>query len=137
MTYPPGLSGSVGGQSDGILFTLYNFTDQEIDVEASYTVVPPTPEPPGSGTIKPDTPIPAGTDPANPPTILIKVPAGVYNATLQPTDGPTYTVATDVVVGAVTSSGGGEDGLGLGPKSPPKHLPFAITPEQGQPNPMT
>jgi hypothetical protein len=134
MPNPPGLSVNVGGTelvagvTQGIMFEMFNSTDETMQVYLNAVSVWLAPS---SGTsFQPSVPVP--------PNVLtpgfFKAPPGEYNAIVQPVGGPPYTVATDVAVGIELNFEGG----GV-PSEPPghEHLPFGIHPEQGQPNPMT
>src|SRR5271163_2153039 len=96
----PGLSVTVGWTEDvagviqGIAWEMFNSTDKDMEVNINAVPVQGTPPLPI------DTDLPEGvTVSPNWNTIgFLVVPRGVYNLTVQPVNGPTYLVATDVLV---------------------------------------
>jgi len=114
MPYPPGISGTVGGLADSIVFTFYNSTDQAIPVEVWSKPAPPDST---SETLAPSTTVAPYTDPANPPTLFVGgLTPGVYEALVNDS-----VVATDVVVGATIVVPPGT--VGGDPSFPPGHHP--------------
>jgi hypothetical protein len=96
----PGLSVTVGwtedvaGITEGIAWEMFNSTDKDMEVNINAVPVQGTPPLPI------DTDLPEGvTVSPNWNTIgFLVVPRGVYNVTVQLVNGPTYLVATDVLV---------------------------------------
>jgi hypothetical protein len=96
----PGLSVTVGwtedvaGVIEGIAWEMFNSTDKDMEVNINAVPVQGTPPLPI------DTDLPEGvTVSPNWNTIgFLVVPRGVYNVTVQLVNGPTYLVATDVLV---------------------------------------
>lgn len=126
MTNPPGLVVGAYGQSDAVLFSLWNYTDAPIEVTVGANPVPPTPELPNdffNGNVSVpsnSTPSTAGnTELATPTYYPYQLPVGVYNLEVQ-TDGNWYQVAANVEVGVPVSTGAVGGGI---PSFPAGHHP--------------
>ena len=108
MTNPPGMVVGVSGLFGDVLFSLWNYTDAEIEVSVEAEAVPPT-EPlnyffQGTNIAVPSnaTRSVAGYVELGTPTYYpYRLPVGVYNFKVQPsTDGIWYQVATGIEVSA-------------------------------------
>ena len=117
MTDPPGMVVGVSGHFGDVLFSLWNYTDAEIEVNVGAEAVPPT-EPldnffQGTNIVVPSNAnrlIGGHVDLGMPTYYPYRLPAGVYNLKVQPnTDGIWYQVATGIEVSAPQPVVGGEN----------------------------
>jgi hypothetical protein len=108
MTDPPGMVVGVSGYFGDVLFSLWNYTDAEIEVNVEAEAVPPT-EPlnnffQGTNIVVPSNAtrsIGGHVDLGMPTYYPYGLPVGVYNLKVQPnTDGIWYQVATGIEVSA-------------------------------------
>jgi hypothetical protein len=108
MTDPPGMVVGISGHLGDVLFSLWNYTDAEIEVNVEAEAVPPT-EPlndffQGTNIVVPSNAtrsIEGHVDLGIPTYYLCGLPVGVYSLKVQPnTDGIWYQVATGIEVSA-------------------------------------
>jgi hypothetical protein len=108
MTDPPGMVVGVSAHFGDVLFSLWNYTDAEIEVNVRAEAVPPT-EPltnffQGTNIVVPSNAtrsIEGDVDLGMPTYYPYWLPVGVYNVKVQPnTDGIWYQVATGIEVSA-------------------------------------
>ena len=108
MTDPPGMVVGISGHFGDVLFSLWNYTDAEIEVNVEAEAVPPT-EPlnnflQGTKIVVPSNAtrsIEGHVDLGIPTYCPYWLPVGVYNLKVQPnTDGIWYQVATGIEVSA-------------------------------------
>jgi hypothetical protein len=107
MTDPPGMVVGVSGHFGDVLFSLWNYTDAEIEVNVEAEALPPI-QPPnyffqGNIVVPPNATrsIRGHVDLGMPTYYPYRLPVGVYNLKVQPnTDGIWYQVATGIEVSA-------------------------------------
>jgi hypothetical protein len=117
MTDPPGMVVGVSGHFGDVLFSLWNYTAAEIEVNVDAEAVPPT-EPlnyffQGTNIVVPSNAtrsIRGRVDLGMPTYYPYRLPVGVYNLKVQPfTDGIWYQVATGIEVSAPQPVVGGRN----------------------------
>ena len=108
MTDPPGMVVGVSAHFGDVLFSLWNYTDAEIEVNVGAEAVPPT-EPLDNFFQGTNIVVPSNASRSNgghvdlgmPTYYPYWLPVGVYNLKVQPnTDGTWYQVATGIEVSA-------------------------------------
>jgi hypothetical protein len=119
MADPPGMVVGVSGHFGDVLFSLWNYTDAEIEVNVEAEAVPPT-EPPNNFFQATNIVVPRNAtrsiaghvDLGMPTYYLYRLPIGVYNLRVQPnTDGIWYQVATRIEVSAAQPIIGGANSV--------------------------